>query len=93
MTLTLQTVEKPITEHPLFNVQRVDWGVIPQFEIVNEDGETEVIPEDRTNYRPDMDGLSMADMWDDELQNWRENFPPPGMAGIKSFLGSRLTES
>jgi hypothetical protein len=90
MTLTLQTAEKPITEHPHFNVQRVDWGVRPQYELTNEDGETEIVPEDRTNYRPDMDGLSMSDMWNDEKQDWNEGFTPPGMAGIKSFLSPQL---
>jgi len=82
--------EALISEHPSFHDVRYDWGVIPaHFETVEWDewGETvrqEWVPENRSGHRPELDGKSLADMWDAEKQDWA--IQPPGAGGITHFL-------
>jgi len=89
-TLSVVIEEVSITEHPKFREVRNDWGVIPaRFETVEWDeyGESIIrqwVTENRDGYRPELDGKSLADMWDAEKGDWA--IQPPGMEGITSFL-------
>lgn len=93
--LNARIEESSITEHPEFNVKRNDWGVRHAYWIDasydldgNEISPAEFVPEDRSKYRPDLDGMAMADMWDNEKGDWR--ITPPGMEGITTFLRPKL---
>jgi len=89
-TLSVVLEEASITEHPKFREVRNDWGVIPaHFENVEWDeyGEPIIrqwVTENRDGHRPELDGKSLADMWDAEKGDWA--IQPPGMEGITSFL-------
>jgi hypothetical protein len=84
----------PITEHPDFNKPRFDWGVIPACTIpehYDDEGNfvpEVVIPEDRTFYRPDLDGKAMKDFWNGEDF---EGTPLNNMKGVTSFLAPDIT--
>ena len=87
LTLSVSFEEVSISQHPSFHEVRNDWGVIPaHFETVewDESVRQEWVPENRAGYRPELDGKSLADMWDAEKEEWA--IQPPGMEGITSFL-------
>jgi len=96
-TLSATIEEVLISEHPNFHEARNDWGVIPaHFEAVEWDeyGESirqEWVPENRIGYRPELDGKSLADMWDAKKEDWA--IQPPGMKGITSFLRPKYSWS
>jgi len=80
-----------ISLHPDFKTPRIDWGVIPEHwkdawydEETDEDHPRELIPEDRSGHRPELDGMSMSDIWDHEKKDWK--IQPPGMEGVYHFL-------
>jgi len=95
-TYTPITREAPISEHPKFHTPRPEWGVIDAhwsrtYDDYGEESGVEWIPENRAGHRPELDGMSMADMWDFERGEWR--IDPPGFSGITSFLVSGIEAS
>jgi len=93
-TISVSIEEVPISEHPNFHKKFATWGIIPagRHPIYDECGEmvAEIItPENRDGYRPELDGMSMSDMWDVERQDWR--IQPPGMEGVTKFLKQKTT--
>jgi hypothetical protein len=84
-----------ISEHPNFHKVIEEWGVIPahwrdtiiDYE-TGELGEPEWIPENREGHRPELDGMSMADMWYYEKKCWKIH--PPGFEGIRYFLRNKI---
>ena len=93
-TLHHTAEEVCISEHPAFHEKRSDWGVIethwsPVYDDEGYEIEREWIPENRRKYRPELDGMSLADMWDDEKNDWR--IQPPGFEGITRFMRPKIT--
>ena len=89
-----------ITEHPDFHKPKNDWRVIPErwkFEHDEWDqiipGTGVSIPEDRSQWIPEEDGKSMADFWDYDKEQFKDDSPFP--AGITTFLKpvTKITEN
>jgi hypothetical protein len=76
----LETVEKSIEDHPAFRTPRNDWRVRKAY-VDEETGE--VVPEDRTNWRPEEDGKCLADFYDFTKKMMRNDSPMPG---VSTFL-------
>jgi hypothetical protein len=94
-TITHTVEEACISEHPCFTKKQAEWGVrdeywTPEWEDMEtgEYHESEFIPEDRSGHKPELDGMSMADMWDYEKGEWR--IKPPGYEGITTFMRPKL---
>ena len=90
-TMTTSIEEVSIAEHPEFHKPMNDWRVRAEYwkhdldewgEIIP--GTGVLIPEDRSQWRPDEDGKSMSDFWDYEKGEFKEGSPCP--LGITSFL-------
>lgn len=81
----LRTVS--IVEHPEFHVPKFDWGVISAW-VDPETGEE--IPEDRSGWRREWDGKSMADFWDGSRFVWDG---PQSMQGVTTYLKIEVEES
>ena len=96
-TITARTVDKSITDHPNFYKPQYDWGVIPaSYHEAYEDcdgvwHEEGTIPEDRSGWRQDLEGKSMADLWDYE----KGEFTPDArqLGGITTYLTTEITET
>jgi len=88
-TITHYTEELSIIHHPGFNKPRYDWGVVAAYteSIYEEDGvgwyyDRDRIPigeiyhpEDRSRWKPEYDGKSMADFFDYEKGEFKEDSP------------------
>lgn len=82
MTRTLKTVEAPITEHPGFRTPMREVGVRVAF--LNPDT-GDWVPEDRSRWRQDLEGKTLADFWDDAAQCFTGYFAE-SLRGITHFL-------
>jgi len=68
----LVTEEVSITEHPDFRIPRNDWGVVAAY---TDPDTAEYFPEDRSGWIPEAEGKSMADFWDFEAGQFRDDMP------------------
>jgi hypothetical protein len=90
-TLEHVMVKKPITEHPAFYSPKKDWRVKPAYVMGGYSDERtgrwmpeEVVPEDRSQWRKEEDGMSLADFWDSKTGSFKDGSPFP--AGLETFL-------
>jgi hypothetical protein len=97
LSIHSRIVEKPITEHPDFNKPQYDWGVRPAYTIygyfdeeANDYVEDEEVPEDRTGWRQEWEGYSLADFWDASNGRFIKDSPKE-YRGLTHFLTPEMT--